>query len=479
MTLVGELGGAYIANLQDAKAFSTVERVIAGNRFSALAKSDQANLLLIAGKALYNQKKPNEARARYEDAFKRNQNEIKIRLALVQTINSQAFAAFKSKDKTLASELLTEAYGFDEKAPVTNQNLALLAISEGRCDGAKKYLKQLKNSRSYALIYKRLTGRIFLCQSNPDKVKALAAYQEAEKIAQDANLLRAEIYTEMAPLLFENNLNDAIEKLETAVQFASQSRNILPGAQRNLALALFRRGWIYMNENDPTKASEDFEKAARYPNVLQGVESMAFDFSYALSLLEKGANVPAAKIFSKLGRQGNAKKYLKSPYDKVGTNFFNAYAQYRSRTQAARNQAVKDFSKMLKRAKGQFAVKLKELLASSWMQTAEADYAARRLRPAGKALANVERYASKDVKKQLQNNKAVLAMGKKASKKAEAEFKSLGAVPVEAMVNLGVLLDRSGNSKEAYDLWLKATASGLTSAQVQKWIAAKKRIFGY
>ena len=36
-----------------------------------------------------------------------------------------------------------------------------------------------------------------------------------------------------------------------------------------------------------------------------------------------------------------------------------------------------------------------------------------------------------------------------------------------------------GKAREAYDAWMRAKAKGVTSRDLQKWIDAKKRIYGY
>ena len=51
--------------------------------------------------------------------------------------------------------------------------------------------------------------------------------------------------------------------------------------------------------------------------------------------------------------------------------------------------------------------------------------------------------------------------------------------PAEALVNLGIVYDLLGRPKDAYDAWTKAKARGATARDLQKWIDAKKRIYGY
>ena len=51
--------------------------------------------------------------------------------------------------------------------------------------------------------------------------------------------------------------------------------------------------------------------------------------------------------------------------------------------------------------------------------------------------------------------------------------------PVEALVDLGIVYDLLGRPKDAYDAWLRAKGRGANAHDLQKWIDAKKRIYGY
>src|SRR5262249_4438524 len=148
-----------------------------------------------------------------------------------------------------------------------------------------------------------------------------------------------EIYTEWAPLVWDSDLDDALGKLEVAVQIAGQDPDVGAAAKRNLALGLYRRGWKLMKEGKMAEAVADFERAVRDPSVLGGTEGLAFDFSYAVALLDTGRGAEASKLFRSLAARGNPGAYLKGPYAKVGTQFFAAYAAYRTQTGAARQQA--------------------------------------------------------------------------------------------------------------------------------------------
>src|SRR5262249_34972166 len=160
-----------------------------------------------------------------------------------------------------------------------------------------------------------------LCQSKPNAKKAAEHYAAADKEVKkiQANLIQAEIDAEWGPLLAAaGDLDGAVSKLQDAVQFSSQAPGIANAAKRNLAIVLYRRGWNDLKEGRSAGAGSDFERAGREPSLLEGTEPLAFEFSYALALLDKGDTGEAAKRFKALAGKGNQNAYLKPPYNKVG-----------------------------------------------------------------------------------------------------------------------------------------------------------------
>ena len=60
-----------------------------------------------------------------------------------------------------------------------------------------------------------------------------------------------------------------------------------------------------------------------------------------------------------------------------------------------------------------------------------------------------------------------------------AYVKALAGNPPESLVDLGIVYDMIGRPKDAYDTWVRAKARGVTAPGLQRWIDAKKRIYGY
>jgi hypothetical protein len=346
-------------------------------------------------------------------------------------------------------------------------------MDQNDCNKAESQLTKLKGVRGGdAVLTQRLLARAHLCKSKPDARKAIVAYEEAEKEAKkaSANEALAEIYTEWAPLIWDKNPNEAVDKLEIAVVNGGANPAIAPAAQRNLAIARYMRGWNSMRAGKIQDAAGDFELALRNPSVLKGNEPVAFEFSYALSLLETGRAQDANKIFKSLENKGNASAYLKGAYAQVGTKFFAAYAQYKSSTGAQREAACKQLSSM----QNQLGANAKEIVASCWEHVAYDHWRAGAVGAAQQAISQAQSAAPADMKRRLENNSAVFGLS--AAKKGQLEALS-GSVP-EALVNLGIVYDQMQRPREAYDAWVKARGR-VNAPNLQRWIDAKKRIYGY
>ena len=473
-----ELGGAYLAARRDKDALTVADQQIARKDFADSSPGEASSLYLVSGKAQYNQGKLTVARQRFEAAVALQPKEVAVRRGLVETINAQAYAALDKGDTKAALSFLDEAAAVDPRSPMTSLNKAVLAIERNECDVAQRHLDVLKgNRRGYALVYERLMGRTYLCLKKPDRAKAAIHFADADQEARklQANLLSAEIYTEWAPLRLEQDLDEALEQLSAAVQFSAQVPEVGQAAKRNLALALFRRGWRSIKAGKAAEAAADFERATREPGLLKGTEPAAFEFSYALALLDKGDNAEASKIFKNLAAKGNQGAYLRAPYNKVGSQFFGAYAEYRSRNPASLQKAAGEFTSLLGGASGGFAVKVRDLIGSAWEQIAQDHWRSGRSGPALKALENAAKYGNDDIKRRVENNRAVLDLDRG---KLEA-LQRLGSNPPEALVNLGILYDQLGRPKDAYEVWQRARSQGAQAKDLQKWIDAKKRIYGY
>jgi tetratricopeptide (TPR) repeat protein len=469
-----ELGGAYLEARQDAKAAALTDRMLSSPTAARLPLEARGNLLVLAGKAQFNLHKLREARQRFEAARELRPGDVTVQRGLVLTINEQAFDA--DKDPRAAQGLLDQALALDPQSPVTITNLAVLAIDRGECDAARQQLAKLDALRGHDTVARaRLLARTYLCGARPDPRRASETYAIAEREAKKANaqLALAEIYTEWAPLTWDADLGDAVDKLETAVQASIGDPAIASAAKRNLALALFRQGWRQMRDGKSSDAAIAFERATRDPGVLRGSEPAAFEFSYALALLDTGRAPEAARLFKSLGSRGGQAAYLKGGYARFGTQLFAAYAGYRNGSVAARQQAAGEFAKLM--SEPGLGDKVKELLAACWEAIAVDQWRSGQLTAAGKSLTTADRYATGDAKRRIAMDRAALALGKANLTTLE----NMNGSPPEALVNLGIIYDQLGRPREAYDAWTKAKTRGVQVRDLQRWIDAKKRIYGF
>ena len=469
-----ELGGAYLEARQDAKATALTDRLLASPEAARGPLELRSSLLVLAGKALFNQHKIREARQRFEAAHELRPTDITIQRALVLAINEQAFDA--DKEPKAAQALLDQALALDPQSPVTITNLAVLAIDRGDCDGARQQLARLESIRGHDTVVRaRLVARTYLCGARPDSKKASDAYAVAEREAKKANagLALAEIYTEWAPLIWDADPADAIEKLELAVQTGGQDPAIASAAKRNLAIALYRRGWRLLREGKGPEAAADFEKALRDPGVLKGTEPQAFEFAYGLAMIDAGRPADAAKLFRVLAAKGNQASYLRGAYARYGSQLFGAYANYRNGTLATRQQAVTEFQRLINEPG--LGDKVRELLAACWEAIAVEQWRLGQAGATARSLIAADRYAAGDAKRRIAMDRAALSLAKNDLPTMEG----LAGNPVESLVNLGILYDQLGRPRDAYDAWTRARARGVQTRDLQRWIDAKKRIYGY
>jgi cytochrome c-type biogenesis protein CcmH/NrfG len=471
-----ELAGAYLEAKQDAKAVGLADSALAGPALAKASAAVRASALVIAGKARFNTKELEKARGRFDEAQKLLPSDVVIRRSLVLVIGEQAFEAAR-KDPKAARALLEQALAIDASSTVTITNLAVLAIDVGDCDAARQHLTKLESIRGHDTVVRmRLLARSYLCGPRPDSKRAIGAYAAADKAARRAGTpgVLAEILTEWAPLIWDTDLDGAIEKLEVAVKSAGQDADIGPAARRNLALALYRRGWKRLRDTKPADAVGDFERAARDVSVLRGNEPPTFELSHALALLDAGRAADAAKLFKAVQAKGNLGGYLKAPLAKIGPQLLAAYASYRIGTLAARQQAVVELTKLEPDTAG-FGDKLRELIASSWEFIAYDQWRAGQLANAKQSLQSADKYAKAggEIKRRIGMDRIALALSRNDVRALE----QLGNNPAEALVNLGIIYDLLGRPKDALEVWQRARGR-VQVRDLQKWIDAKKRVYG-
>ena len=76
-------------------------------------------------------------------------------------------------------------------------------------------------------------------------------------------------------------------------------------------------------------------------------------------------------------------------------------------------------------------------------------------------------------------NSLSLNLKMKKPTKVKEELRKLAQKNPIAMVNMGILEEKEGNYKKAYEWWVKAKAAGLKNTVIDEWIQTKISFFGY
>ncbi len=79
--------------------------------------------------------------------------------------------------------------------------------------------------------------------------------------------------------------------------------------------------------------------------------------------------------------------------------------------------------------------------------------------------------------RELDHNLAVVDLEENRGDAAERAFETLGSKPPEALVNLGILFERRGDTKKALEYYKRALDRGARSPKLREWIDVKERMF--
>lgn len=473
---IGNLSMAYLADGKPQNAIHAIEKGL------ALPGQDKnAWLLVTAGDAYYEGGDFSSSFRSYARALSLVKTDSAARIGAVNALNRKAGEAFKKGDYAAAQKDLLEALTLDEQSISTNFNLGLLYVVKANHKEAIERLAVRLKRTPNDLLTNRLIAKAYLGVGNKQK-----ASEHYEKASEEAQRLRnmplvGEVYTEWAPLLLDaGKLDDAVDKLEQAAQYGV-NQPFVQAARRNLQVAYFHRGYSRLKTRQAAGAVADLEGATREPALLKGSEEDVFTFALGLAYLANNQEARAAQVLASFAQKikGDGVNWLKPPYDKVGIELFGAYAQYREGTLAARMKAAPVFEKLTQKTTGKLNAKLKDLLRSSLEFMAYDQFLKGSSREADALLKKAEGQVQGD-RRVIDHNLAVLGMDRGGKGDAlRSIFERLGDRVPEALVNLGILFDREGEAKKAYELWSAARARGARAAKLDEWIEAKKRIFNF
>ncbi|MCA1662719.1 MAG: tetratricopeptide repeat protein [Myxococcales bacterium] len=450
-----------------------------GDDLASLSKDPKA--LATAGQVYFLAGNDERAMSALNASLTLDANNAGARASLVRVLNRRAGLAVDKGEVGAAYNLLSEAVKLSPDDLMTNRNLGLVLLLSKKYSEAEQVLARSLKKVPNDMVVNRMLARAQLGQH-----KTTVAQATYEKAAQMALRMRgpdlAAVYAELGPMYADSGqLDQAVSVLETAVKEAGQTP-VVTVAQRNLAIAYFKRASAKLRDPKQSDAAlDDMVQAAKAPRgALTAKESAAVSCGEAIAALKANKIQQAEDAWDAAIKTGgdNACQF-RPPYDKLGTKFFVAYTQYRDAgSPQKREGAVKLFTQLVSRATGGTADWLRALLRSGYELLGYDFYQRSDEKRAGAYLASASKVASKGDKRELEHNLAVVDLFQGKGQQAEKVFDALGARPCEARVNLGILRDRQGESKKALELYKQAKACGARAPKLNEWIDVKERLFG-
>ena len=472
--IVAELAWAYYSSGKPQEAAT-----IAGKGLEIQGQSDNPRLHGIKAQAHYTAGELPRALEHYKRVTAMRKNDREARSGVVNTLNRMAAVPFQAGNLAEAERILTEALRHDNRALSTNFNLGLVFIERDEFAKAVERLRVRQKRTPNDLLTNRLLAKAYL-NAGDDKAAAQHYAQAEEEARRLRNFpILAEIYTEWAPLVLGSDLDRGVDMLEQAVQY-SAGQPFARAAKRNLQVAYFQRGYDRLKNGNEQAAISDMEGATREPALLVGAEEDVFSFALGLAYLGAGQGQKARTTFLAVQRKSGKgqEDWLQSPYDQVGIELMLAYANYREGSSKSRVAAAGDFAKLLKRVPPRLKKNLEDLIRSSYEYAAYEDYQRGDDSGAARWLERADKYASGNRSRIIDHNIAVIEL-KRRKGNPRATFEKLGSTPPEALVNLGILYDRAGESRRAFEAWQQAKLRNARARELDQWIASKRRIYGY
>jgi tetratricopeptide (TPR) repeat protein len=472
--ILGALAEAYAAVKAPKDKLNSI-----ADELAALSKDPKA--LAAAGQVYFLAGNDERATSALNAALALDSSNLGARAGLVRVLNRRAGVAVEKGEAGTAYQQLSEAVKLTPDDLMTNRNLGLVLLMSRKYSEAEAVLQRSLKKVPNDMVVNRMLARAQLQQHKTSA--ALATYEKAAQMAlRTRGPDLAAVYAELGPMYTDaDKLDQAVSVLETAVKEAGPTP-LAAVAQRNLALAYFKRGLSKMRDPKQADAAlDDMSAAAKMPRgVLNAKEMAAISCGEAIAALKANKISQAEDAWDIAVKSGgdNACTF-RPPYDKLGTRFFVAYTQYRdSGSPTKREGAVKLFTQLVSRTTGGTADWLRALLRSGYELLGYDFYQRSDEKRAGQYLASAAKVPAKGDKRELEHNLAVIDVFSGKAPQAEKVFDALGARPCEARLNLGILRDRQGESKKALDLYKQARACGARAPKLGEWIDVKERLFG-
>jgi tetratricopeptide (TPR) repeat protein len=443
-------------------------------RLAAMSKDAKAQYA--AGVAYWAANNDDGAAQAYRAAIGLEPQNGAARRALAKVLNRRAQQALDKNDTARALASLDESARLVPDDLMTARNHALVLLAAKKYGDAEQALAAPLKKVPDDMVLNRLLGRALVGQQK--NAAAVKAYENAVKVAlRVRGVDLAGVYTELGPLYLEDatRLDQAVSVLEQAVKEAGGSP-LAQVAQRNLAIAYYKRGTARLRETkDAEGALDDIAHANQAPKgTFTQKEAAQLACAEAFAALKANKISQAEEAF---GRAGGGCQ-VRAPYDKLGVQLFAAYAGYRDSSNPGRREAAcRAFQSMSTKATGAAGEWVKQLQRSCWELLAYDWFQRSDEKRAEAALKTARRFAGKGDTRELEHNQGVLDMLLGRAAQAEKTFEALGARPAEALVNLGILRDRAGDARRALELYKRALEKGAHAPKLKEWIDVKERLF--
>ena len=474
--MLGALAEAYAAVRAPKDKLNSI-----GDELASLNKDPRA--LATAGQVYFLAGNDERAMSALDASLAIEPNNAGARAGLVKVLNRRAGVAIEKNETGNAYSLLSEAIKMSPDDLMTNRNLGLVLLLAKKYSEAEQVLQRSLRKVPNDMVVNRMLARAQLGQR-----KTTAAQATYEKAAQMALRTRgpdlAAVYAELGPMYAEDGrVDQAVSVLETAVKEAGQSPLVPVGAAQPVDRVLQARA------GQAARSQAGRRGARGHGAGGQGAQGHADDEGVGGGLVRRGDRGPQGQQDpaggGRVGRGGQDRRrqrlHLPSALRQAGHQVLRRVHAVSRRGQPAtkREGAVKLFTQLVSKATGGTADWLRALLRSGYELLGLRFLSAQRREARGAdAQASASKVQAKGDKRELEHNLAVIDLFSGKAAQAEKMFDALGTRPCEALVNLGILRDRQGESKKALDLYKQAKACGARAPKLGEWIDVKERLFG-
>ena len=199
------------------------------------------------------------------------------------------------------------------------------------------------------------------------------------------------------------------------------------------------------------RAVTDLNRAVERLDFMKKDERAQVHCALAFALLSSGKANEAAKEFTAAAQAGGCQ--FKAASDRLGIDFFQAYARYRDGSIGNVRDALKLFTKLAGKASGALGATMKDLAAHGARAVRRRALQPRRCPRRGRRAQGGE--GARGPRRLARAQPRGHRPRRRPRAQAERALEALGGRPAEALMNLGIYYDRQGDPKKA----LEATAA--------------------